>query len=241
MPMKLFYFFRALLLIPFALFLTLLISLITLFMTLVLRKEADSVQGLASWWARSICKAGGVEVVVSTTEQLDPEKPYIFAANHQSQFDIFVLQGFLGVNFRWLAKKELFAVPVWGPAMRRAGYIPIDRSHGRQAIKSLDEAAKKIAAGTSVIIFPEGTRSQDGKLHDFKAGAMILAIKSGVPIVPVAILGTYEILPKGKMMMTPGKVRIRMGHPIETKKYGSKDKHELAKVSQKAVAELLAT
>jgi len=125
--------------------------------------------------------------------------------------------------------------------MRRAGYIPIDRSHGRQAIKSLDEAAKKIAAGTSVIIFPEGTRSQDGTLHDFKAGAMILAIKSGVPIVPVAILGTYEILPKGKLMMTPGKVQIRMGKPIETKNFGSRDKHDLAKVSQKEVSELLKT
>jgi 1-acyl-sn-glycerol-3-phosphate acyltransferase len=239
--MKLFHFLRALFLIPYALFLTLLISLLTLFMTLVLRREAASVQGLAAWWAASICKAGGVEVAVAGSEQLDPETPYIFAANHQSQFDILVLQGFLGVDFRWLAKKELFRVPIWGPAMRRAGYIPIDRSHGRQAIKSLNEAAQKIAAGTSVIIFPEGTRSRDGKLHDFKAGAMVLAIKSGVPIVPVAILGTYQILPKGKLMMTPGKVQIRVGLPIETINCNSKDKHKLARVSQEAVAELLKT
>jgi len=239
--MKLLQFLRALFVIPFALFLTLLISLATLFQTLVLRKGAASVQYLAAWWASSICKASGVEVAVTGTEQLDPEKPYIFAANHQSQFDIFVLQGFLGVNFRWLAKKELFAVPVWGPAMRRAGYIPIDRSHGRQALKSLEEAAKKIAAGTSVIIFPEGTRSKDGKLHEFKAGAMVLAIKSGVPIVPVAILGTYEILPKGKLLLHPGKVQIRVGRPIETKNYSSRDKHELAKVSQEAVAVLFNT
>ncbi|KPJ98886.1 MAG: acyl-phosphate glycerol 3-phosphate acyltransferase [Desulfobacterales bacterium SG8_35] len=236
--MKLLQFLRAIFLIPLALFLTLLVSLITLFQTLVLRRGAASVQGLAAWWASTICKASGVEVAVAGTEQLDPEKPYIFAANHQSQFDIFVLQGFLGVNFRWLAKKELFAVPVWGPAMRRAGYIPIDRSHGRQALKSLDEAAQKIAAGTSVIIFPEGTRSKDGKLHDFKAGAMVLAIKSGVPIVPVAILGTYDILPKGKLLLTPGKVRIRVGRPIETKNYSSRDKHKLAQVSQEAVAQL---
>jgi 1-acyl-sn-glycerol-3-phosphate acyltransferase len=130
---------------------------------------------------------------------------------------------------------------MWGPAMRRAGYISIDRSHGRQAIKSLDEAAQKIAAGTSVIIFPEGTRSKDGKLYDFKAGAMVLAIKSGVPIVPVAILGTYEILPKGKLLMTPGKVQIRVGRPIETINCNSTDKHKLARVSQEAVAELLNT
>jgi 1-acyl-sn-glycerol-3-phosphate acyltransferase len=123
--------------------------------------------------------------------------------------------------------------------MRRAGYIPIDRSHGRQAIKSLDEAAVKIGAGTSVIIFPEGTRSPDGKLHEFKAGAMLLAIKSGVPVVPVAIIGTYEILPKGKLLMKPGKVLIRIGQPIETKSYGSKDKHQLAQALHDEVGKLL--
>jgi len=237
--MKLFHFLRAIFAIPFALFLTLLVSVLTLFITLVLRQEAASVQGLASWWAATICRVAGVEVAVSGNALLDPEKPYIFAANHQSQFDIFVLQGFLGVDFRWLAKKELFKVPIWGPAMRRAGYIPIDRSHGRQAIKSLDEAAQKIAAGTSVIIFPEGTRSKDGRLHDFKAGAMVLAVKSGVPIVPVAILGTYEILPKGKLLMIPGQVQIRIGRPIETKNCSARDKHNLARTAQEAVAELL--
>ncbi len=237
--MKLFRSLRALLVIPFALLLTLFISIVTLFRTLVLRKDAASVQGLAAWWAKSICTAGGVVVSVTGTEKLDSEKPYIFAANHQSQFDIFALQGFLGVDFRWLAKKELFQVPIWGPAMRKAGYIPVDRSHGRQALKSLGEAAQKIAAGTSVIIFPEGTRSKDGKIKDFKAGAMILAIKSGVEIVPVAIDGTYEILPKGKLLMKPGNVAIRVGNPIATKDCTSKDKHTLAQFLQKEVTELL--
>ena len=237
--MKLFRSLRALLVIPFALLLTLFISIVTLFRTLVLRKDAASVQGLAAWWAKSICTAGGVVVSVTGTEKLDSEKPYIFAANHQSQFDIFALQGFLGVDFRWLAKKELFQVPIWGPAMRKAGYIPVDRSHGRQALKSLGEAAQKIAAGTSVIIFPEGTRSKDGKIKDFKAGAMVLAIKSGVEIVPVAIDGTYEILPKGKLLMKPGNVAIRVGNPIATKDCTSKDKHTLAQFLQKEVTELL--
>jgi len=239
--MKLIRLFRALLAVPFALFLTLLVSLITLFWTLVLRQGAASIQGLARWWASTISSFCGVTVTVVGTENLDPAKPYIFAANHQSQFDIFALQGFLGVDFRWLAKKELFQVPIWGPAMRRAGYIPVDRSHGRQALKSLDEAAQKIAAGTSVIIFPEGTRSKDGKLHDFKAGAMVLAIKSGVDIVPVAIKGTYEILPKGKLLMNAGKVSIRVGSPIETKSFKTKDKHRLAQLLHDEVARLLNT
>ena len=230
-------FLRALFVIPFALLLTLLVSLVTLFMTLVLRRDAAAIEGLAAWWARSICRAAGVAVTVEWAEELEPDRPYIFAANHASQFDILALQGFLGVDFRWLAKKELFAVPVWGHAMRRAGYIPVDRSHGRKAMKSLLEAAKKIGGGTSVIIFPEGTRSRDGKLHDFKAGAMVLAIKAGVPIVPVAIRGTYEILPKGRLLMKPGAVRIRVGRPIETSAPATK--HDLARLAQAAVAELL--
>lgn len=237
--MKLFRFLRTLLVIPFALFLTLIVSIITLFWTLVLRRDATSVQGLAAWWAKSICTAAGVSVSVSGTEKLDSARPYIFAANHQSQFDIFALQGFLGVDFRWLAKKELFQVPIWGPAMRKAGYIPVDRSRGRQALKSLDEAAQKIAAGTSVIIFPEGTRTPNGMMQDFKAGAMVLAIKSGVDIVPVAIKGTYEILPKGRLLMNQGNVTIRVGEPIATKDRTSKDKHDLAKILQEEVAKLL--
>jgi len=239
--MKLLHFLRALLVVPIALLLTLFISILTLFFTLVLRRDAASVQGLAAWWARSICTASGVTVSVTGTEKLDSKKPYIFAANHQSQFDIFALQGFLGVDFRWLAKKELFQVPIWGPAMRKAGYIPVDRSRGRQALKSLTEAAQKIAAGTSVIIFPEGTRTKDGRMKDFKAGAMVLAIKSGVDIVPVAIKGTYEILPKGKLLTNPGNVAICVGKPIATKNCTSKDKHSLANVLQEEVTELLST
>jgi 1-acyl-sn-glycerol-3-phosphate acyltransferase len=235
--MKLLAFLRALFVIPFALGLTLLVILATLFMTLVLNRDAASIQWLATWWASSICRAAGVAVAVEWAEKLDPGRPYIFAANHQSQFDIFVLQGFLGVDFRWLAKKELFAVPVWGPAMRRAGYIPIDRSRGRKALKSLAEAAEKIGAGTSVIIFPEGTRSRDGRLQEFKAGAMVLALKAGVPIVPVAIRGTHEILPKGRLLMKPGTVQVRVGRPIETD--AAMAKHDLARIAQAAVAELL--
>jgi len=239
--MKLFNFFRALIALPVALFLTLLISLATLFVAVVLRRGAASVQGLAAWWARSICAASGVAVTVTGTENVDSNKPYIFAANHQSQFDIFALQGFLGVDFRWLAKKELFQVPIWGPAMRSAGYIPVDRSRGRQALISINEAAEKIAAGTSVIIFPEGTRTRDGKMQDFKAGAMVLAIKSGVDIVPLAIRGSYEILPKGKLLIKPGNISIQVGDPIATGKYTSKDKHTLAKILHEDVAKLLGT
>ena len=237
--MKLFSFLRAIFVLFFTPLVTLLISIATIFCSAILRQPAASVQVLAAWWARSICVASGVAVQVEGKETLQTGHPYIFAANHQSQFDIFALQGFLGVDFRWLAKKELFRVPIWGAAMRRAGYIPIDRSHGRKAIKSLDQAAKKIAKGTSVIIFPEGTRSKDGKLQKFKSGAMLLAIKSGVPLVPVAITGTYDVLPKGRLLVRAGQVSIKVGQPIDSKEYKSKDKNELALLLQEAVADLI--
>jgi 1-acyl-sn-glycerol-3-phosphate acyltransferase len=176
---------------------------------------------------------------MSGIDLLEQGHTYIFAANHQSQFDIFVLQGYLGYDFRWLVKMELFRIPVFGKAMEVAGYIPVDRTHGRKALKSLDEAAQRIADGTSVAVFPEGTRSPDGKLGQFKAGAILLAIKAGVPVVPVAITGTHQVLPKGRLLVRPGRVEIRVGAPIAASDYTVKQKQELAERLQAEVAALL--
>ncbi|MEW6519442.1 MAG: lysophospholipid acyltransferase family protein [Thermodesulfobacteriota bacterium] len=224
------------LLIPLATFLT---SLLAIVFLVILRGSARKAQVLPRTWARIILAASGVKVKVTGLENIDKGRPYIFAANHQSQFDIFAMQGFFDFDFRWLAKKELFQIPLFGRAMQLAGYISIDRSHGREALKSLKEAADRIAAGTSVILFPEGTRSLDGKLHDFKSGGMVLAIKSGVPLVPVGISGTYAILPKGKLLAKPGQVFIRVGKPIETKDFSAGQKHELAAMIQGEVARLI--
>ena len=230
---------RSLLVMTVAPLLTLLVSIITLIWTVLFRRPADEAQVLGRFWGKTICVLSGITVKIEGLENLTPDKTYIFAANHQSQFDILTLQGYLKFNFRWLAKKELFQVPIWGAAMKRAGYIPIDRSRGRQALKSLDEAARRIADGTSVIIFPEGTRSRDGKLQPFKAGGMVLAIKAGVDIVPVAISGTYEVLAKGRLVLHPGNVLIRIGKPVPTADYRTNQKHELARRLQQDVAGLL--
>ena len=220
--------------------LTVIVSAFAIIATIVFRRPATRVQIYPRYWARIICGLIGVKVGLFGIEKLDRTRPYIFAANHQSQVDIFVLQGFLNFDFRWLAKLELFKVPVFGTAMRRAGHIAVDRAHRREAIKSLDEAAKRIADGTSVVIFPEGTRSSDGRLLPFKGGAMALAIKAGVPVVPLGISGTHEVLAKGKLIARSGKVTIRVGEPIETVGYKVKDKHEVAKLLQERVAQLLA-
>lgn len=237
--MALIRFLHGMFVIAVALVSTAAISFAALFIVHVMRRPSRSTRILATGWGRLILLVAGVRVRKAGGGKLDPAKPYIFAANHQSQFDILVLSGYLGHPFNWLAKKELFSVPVWGRAMRAAGDIPIDRSHGREALKSLAAAASHIASGTSVVLFPEGTRSPDGTLRSFKSGGMALAIKAGVPVVPVAIGGTHRILPKGKYLARPGPVTVRVGDPVEVSHYAPRQKQELAERIHREVERLL--
>jgi len=145
------------------------------------------------------------------------------------------------VEFRFVVKQELFKIPVLGFSMRAAGYIPIDRSGGKRAVKSLIEAARRIREGASIVIFPEGTRSRDGRLQEFKTGAFMLALKSGCPIVPVAIKGTHEILPKGSLKAQPGQVEVLIGRPIEIDSGGKRlTREEAARLTHDQVEAMLA-
>ncbi len=129
--------------------------------------------------------------------------------------DIPILYKALPVEFRFLVKKELFKIPLLGFAMKTAGYVPIDRSGGRAAVRSMKEAAARIREGASIVVFPEGTRTLDGKLQPFKEGGFMLAVKSGCPVVPVAIRGSYNILRKGSFIAKPGDVEVIVGSPME--------------------------
>lgn len=220
--------------------LTILTSMLALMDVCWWRHSEVKAQVFARYWGRILCWLAGVRVRVEGMEHIDPAQTYIFAGNHCSQFDIFSFQGYFPHDFRWIAKKELFQVPLFGRAMQKVGYIPIDRSHGRPALKSLDEAGKRIAAGSSVLIFPEGTRSADGRLQEFKAGAVLLAIKAGVPIVPLAFIGSHEVLPKGALIPKSGEIIIRIGNPIATDHFKTSDKQALAAALQMAVGHLLA-
>ncbi len=222
-----------------ALPLTLIASTLTWLDLVVGRRSGAKAQVFPSWWGRSLCRLAGVRVQVQGREQIDPDQTYIFAGNHVSQFDIFAFQGYFPHDFRWIAKQELFRIPVFGQALHRIGNIPIDRSRGRQAMKSLDEAGKRIAAGSSVLIFPEGTRSPDGRLREFKTGAVLLALKAGVPVVPVGFNGSYEVLPKGRLLPKGGEILIRIGAPIATDHYRGGDKQALAADLHRAVQALL--
>lgn len=238
--MKILILIRGVLVLIFVPVLTFLTSILAILYLVIFRGTPRKTQVLPRTWGKMILAASGVTVDVKGLENIKPGRPYIFAANHQSQFDIFAMQGSFDFDFRWMAKKELFNIPLFGSAMRKAGFISIDRSRGRQALKSLMLAAERIASGTSVILFPEGTRSLDGKVHDFKTGGMMLAIKSGVPLVPVGISGSFDVLPKGKLLAKPGHISIRVGTPVETKNYTARQKQELAEKIRNDVLQLIA-
>ncbi|NPA48874.1 MAG: 1-acyl-sn-glycerol-3-phosphate acyltransferase [Thermodesulfobacteria bacterium] len=192
---------------------------------------------IGRFWLRCILWITGVKVEVRGLEHLKKDESYIFAANHQSQFDIPVLAVALPYQIRWLAKKSLFRIPFFGWALRAIGYIPVDRENPRKGYESLLRAAEIVKAGFSVVIFPEGTRSPDGSLLPFKTGGFVLAIKSGKPVVAVAICGTRKVMPKGKLYVRPGLVRLRIFPPIPTTGLSLREKASLAQLVRLRIEE----
>jgi 1-acyl-sn-glycerol-3-phosphate acyltransferase len=181
-------------------------------------REGVKMHALAAVpWAKMILWVSGVDVKVFGTENVDSKKPKIYMSNHQSAFDIFALLGKLRVNFKFILKQELMQIPILGFAMRRTGYIAIDRRDPRRAVASINEAVQKIKGGASVLVFPEGTRSPDGQLGPFKKGGFHLALKSECDIVPVTIIDSYRIMPKGSLRINRGRIVMVIGKPINTK------------------------
>jgi 1-acyl-sn-glycerol-3-phosphate acyltransferase len=190
-------------------------------------RDGNSPHLVARAWARSILFVSGIHVHVNGLENLNVGGSCILMPNHQSNFDIPVLLGCLPVQFRWLAKAELFKIPIFGRGMRGCGYISIDRSNRKSAFQSLTEAATKIRNGVSVLIFPEGTRSWDGKILPFKKGGFVLSVDAGVPIVPIVIFNTWSIMHKGTLLVRRRSVRMDILAPIPTSGYTRKTKDDL--------------
>lgn len=182
----------------------------------IFTKSGDMSHKVARLWARSVLKISGIDVTVTGITRIDHGRSAIIMANHQSNFDIPVLLAHLPMQFRWLAKAELFRIPVFGRAMRSCGYISIDRSDRESAFRSLSKAAAMVKSGTSVVVFPEGTRSIDGTIKPFKKGPFILAVDAGVPIVPIVINGTWTIMPKDRLLIKSCRVTLDVLPPIET-------------------------
>ena len=189
-------------------------------------------------WARLLLAIPGVRVRMEGLEKLSPEGSYVFTANHLSYMDIPVLLASLPVQIRFLAKRSLFRMPVLGWAMTRAGHIPVEREDTRASLKALAESARLLKErGISLLIFPEGGRSP-GAMRDFKAGAAYVAIKAGVPAVPVGLIGTRQVLPMDSLLPRGGPVRLRVGDPISTDGLKARDHEALTRRLQQRVAEL---
>jgi len=213
--------------------LTVLLGVVAIIGTFI-DKSGRFPQSVARLWSRLLLRLSRVSVQVEGLEHVEPGKNYVFAANHRSQFDIFVLLATLPGQLSWVAKKSLFQIPIFGQAMARMGSVPIDRSNRSQAIRSLNEAAHKVQQGFSMIIFPEGTRGTGGELLPFKKGVFIMALKAGQPIIPVSISGTLAIQPRRSLMIRPGPVKVVLSPPIDPLAF--RHKEQLMEAVREAIA-----
>jgi len=192
----------------------------------------------ARTWARMILKTARVQVQVSGLQHIDPAQPAVYAANHLSALDIPVLYASLPTQFRILAKRELFNYPFLGWHLKRSGQIPIDHSDARASLRSLNRASDSLRKGMPLVIFPEGGRSASGQLRPFMGGAFYMAIKAHAPVVPIVLVGTYELLPMNSFHLRPGTVKMIVGEPITTEGMVPREMDKLGACVREVMAEM---
>jgi len=190
-------------------------------------------------WSQNILWAANVRVVLEGVENLRAHEPQIIVSNHQSGFDVFALAAHLPVRYRFVAKRELGEVPIFGSAWIGCGHVSVDRGNREAAIESLDQAWREIhEEKLTMVLFPEGTRSPDGRLTQFKKGAFVLAVQGQVPLVPVAVVGSRAVMAKGSLRVRSGTITLRIGTPISTEGTTIRDRNRLLEASWEAIAAL---
>ena len=190
-------------------------------------------------WSRLIGLFTPVIVKVEGRENVRKNTSYVVISNHQSVYDIFLIYGWIGIDIKWVMKKELGKLPGIGYGSRKVGHIFLDRSNSRVAVESLNEAKRKLVNGTSVVMFPEGTRSDSGTLGVFKRGAFKLAIDLGLPILPLTLVGTMDILPNRSYNLMPGKAKMIIHEPIDIKMYGEDNIQDLMQKAKEIIGNAL--
>jgi 1-acyl-sn-glycerol-3-phosphate acyltransferase len=201
-------------------------------------KRGRTQHAIAQWWARILLAVSGACIRIEGLEKLDPAAAYVLVANHTSYMDTPAVL-LLPLQIRFFAKGGLFRIPLLGGHLRRAGHLPVVRENPRASLKSLTEGARLVRErSVSVVLFPEGGRSPDG-LREFKEGAAYLAIKAGVPAVPIGIAGMRQVLPMGSLHVRPHAVTMRIGDPIPTAGMRLDARAELNQTLRRQVAELI--
>lgn len=193
---------------------------------------------VARIWSGGLLAAAAVRVRAEVDPALDPRGRYVFLANHQSLFDIPAILATSPGQLRMIAKRSLFKIPIFGWAIRAGGFIPVDREDRSTAVRTFASAAAHLRAGTSMLLFPEGTRSRSDELLPFQRGGFLLALKSGLPIVPVGVSGTRAVQPRGSLVIRPGTAVVRYGAPLAPAEFGMRRKGELVEEVRRRVAEL---
>lgn len=202
--------------------------------------RGNAVFGVARLWSRGLLLASGARLVVAGRDRVTPGASYVFMSNHQSMFDIPALIASLPVQTRFLAKRSLFKIPFFGWAIALGGFISVDRSDRSKARESFAAAVEQLRRGTSTLVFPEGTRSLDGRLAAFERGGFLLALKSGLDIVPVGVQGSLGVRRRGSLVVHPGRIGVCYGEPIAVNDYGIRGRAELERVVRERLDELMA-
>lgn len=215
-------------------------TLFTAVMTIVWMPAPNArfINKLQKAWSRSFFRLMLLPVEIDGTENIEEGQSYVFVSNHQSFCDVFLIYGWLPVIFKWLMKKELRKVPFVGTACAVCGHIYVDRSNPRAAKESLQEIKQKLTNGICTVIFPEGTRSATGELGRFKRGAFQIALDTNLPIVPLALIGCHEVMPKGAKVIRYGKVKMRIGKPINLSSYSQEQTQEASDYVREQVVAL---
>jgi len=201
----------------------------------LLSRTGNLAFSLSKLWAYTMLAISFVSTEIKNRDKIQPGTSYIIISNHQSLYDIIALVTTLGIQYRWFIKKEVLKIPLFGYGLYASRNIFIDRSNTVRAIESINKGIDRLPRGVSIMVFAEGTRSPDGQIHEFKKGGFIPAVTRNIPILPVTVNGSRCVLPKGSVMVKPGKIQVIIGDPIDTSGYATDNVQVLMDKTRQAV------
>lgn len=201
----------------------------------LLSRTGNLAFSMSKIWAYTMLAVSFVRTEIKNRSRIDPKTSYILISNHQSLYDILALVTTLGIQYRWFIKKEVLKIPLFGYGLYASRNIFIDRSNTARAIESINKGIERLPKGVSLMVFAEGTRSPDGRIHEFKKGGFVTAVRRKIPILPVTVNGSRRILPKGSLAFKPGKIQVVIGNPIDTGGYTTESVDELIDRTRQAI------